>query len=266
MSEATERFNPAPSRKLGRLPHDPVALASAPQLAGHPFAAAAPRAVVDRREVPFQPGLYHNDTLPDCTAVGLANAASAVAALNGFALAIVPDKVTAFYAGCVGCAPTFEAMEATPGAVALDVLNCQVTQGFDVGSQVPLVGLHGVLPHDRTTLACAIDRLGHAYLGVTLHERDMEQSPMWDVVDGRDDGKVVGGHLIVGWDYTGLTDDATLRLATWGKFQPATWRWLEARLNEAHALIWRQLGATSGEDLGVSVEALEAELARIRTA
>jgi hypothetical protein len=222
--------------------------------------------VVDRREVPFQPGLYHNDTLPDCTAAGLANAANAVAALNGFALAIVPEKVIAFYAGCVGCAPTFPAMLDTHGAMALDVLNRQVTQGFDVGSQVPLVGLHGVLPHDRTTLACAIDRLGHAYLGVTLHERDMEARPVWDVVDGRDDGQVVGGHLIVAWDYTGLSDDATARVATWGKFQPATWRWLETRLNEAHALIWRQLGATTGQDLGVSVEALEAELARIRTA
>ena len=39
-----------------------------------------------------------------------------------------------------------------------------------------------------------------------------------------------------------------------------------ARLSEAHALIWRQLGATTGEDLGVSVEALETEMARIRTA
>ena len=76
MSEATERYNPAPFRKLGRLPHDPVALASAPQLAGHPFATTAPRAVVDRREVPFQPGLYDNDTLPDCTAAGLAAARS----------------------------------------------------------------------------------------------------------------------------------------------------------------------------------------------
>jgi hypothetical protein len=94
----------------------------------------------------------------------------------------------------------------------------------------------------------------------------MEDSPVWDVVDGRDDGKLVGGHLIVAWDYTGLTDDAALRIATWGKFQPATWRWLQARLSEAQALIWRQLGATTGEDLGVSVETLEAELARIRTA
>lgn len=64
----------------------------------------------------------------------------------------------------------------------------------------------------------------------------MKASPVWDVEAGRDDGTMVGGHLIVAWDYDGLTDDATVRVATWGKFQPATWRWLETRLNEAHAL------------------------------
>ena len=210
--------------RLGRLPHDPVALVRMPSLADQRLASFAPRPVVDRSEVEFRPGLYHNDTLPDCTAAGLANAASAVAALNGFQLAIVPEKVPQFYAACVGCAPTFAAMEATLGAVVLDALNRQAAHGFDVLMQSPLVGLHAVIPHKRSAIANAIDRLGHAYFGITLHQRDMGEAPVWDVGDGRADGDAVGGHVVVGWDYAGLDDGATLRLCTWGRFQKATWR------------------------------------------
>jgi hypothetical protein len=252
--------------RLGRLPHDPAALERMPSLADHPLADFEPRPVVDRNEIAFEPGLYHNDKLPDCTAAGLANAANAVAALNGFQLAIVPEKVPQFYAACVGCGPTFAAMEATPGAVVLDVLNRQAVHGFDVMMQAPLVGLHAVIPHKRAAIANAVDRLGHAYFGVTLHTRDMDAAPVWDVGDGQPDGDVVGGHVVVGWDYTGLDDDATLRLCTWGRFQKATWRWLDARLSEAHAMIWRQLGDTTGHDVGVDFAVLEDALARIRTA
>lgn len=249
--------------RLGRLPHDPARLAAAPSLAGHRFAATAPRPIVDRGAVNFQPGLYRNDTLPDCTAAGLANAASAVAALNGYVLTIDPAKVPAFYAACVGVAPTDAAMEATDGANVLDVLTRQATQGFDVGQEAPLVGLFGTLPPSRPVIARAIDVLGHAYLGVTLRERDMQLPPVWDVQAGRDDGAVVGGHLIVAWDYAGLADDATIRVATWGAWQPATWAWLAARLDEACALVWRQLATAAGADLGVDVAALQAAMATL---
>jgi len=261
MSEFIDRLK----LRLGRLPHDPAALARVPSFANQRLSGFVPRPVVDRSEIAFAPGLYHNDRLPDCTAAGLANAARAVAALNGFELAIEPEKVPLFYAACIGCAPTFDAMEATLGAVVLDVLNHQAVHGFDALMQSPLVGLHAVLPHTRAAIANAIDHLGHAYLGVTLHQRDMDGSAVWDVGDGRADGEVVGGHVVVGWDYMGLADDATLRVCTWGRLQKATWRWLDARLSEAHALIWRQLADPSGRDIGVDIATLEEALARIRT-
>lgn len=50
--------------------------------------------------------------------------------------------------------------------------------------------------------------------------------------------------MIVGWDYT----------------------WLQARLQEANALIWRQLGDTTGSVPGVNIAVLQAELAGMRTA
>ena len=247
--------------RLGRLPADPARLARTPSLASHRFAAVPPPVRLDRSAIEFQPGLYGNDYLPDCSAAGLTNAAGMVAAINGYTLAIDADKVPPFYAACVGCDPTDAAMEATDGAMLLDVLQRQLQSGFDVGEQVPLIGLHGTLPLQRSVIANAMCRLGHAYLGVTLLERDMEPAVVWDVQPGRDDGAVVGGHCVVGWDYGGLGDGDTLRLATWGGWQRATWQWLAARLDEAHALVWRQLAAASGADIGVDADALAADLA-----
>jgi hypothetical protein len=246
---------------LGRAPHDPDEVARAPSLAAHRFAAKAPPPFVNRADIPFWPQLDQNDVLPDCTAVGLRNALGMTAEVNGFELAVDETKIPLFYAACVGVEPTVAAMAATEGAVALDVLVRQAVHGFDIGQQVPYVGKFGTLPKQRSVIAGAIHTFGHAYLGVTLHERDMEGGAVWDVQDGRDDGEIIGGHLIVGWDYTGLTGTDTVRVATWGAWQPATWNWLMDRLDEQYALVWRQLAGPGGIDVGIDYGALEAALA-----
>jgi hypothetical protein len=228
-------------------------------LASHRFAAVQPPVRLDRSAIEFHPGLFGNDYLPDCSAAGLANAAGMVAAINGYTLAIDADKVPPFYAACVGCDPTDAAMMATDGAMLLDVLQRQMQTGFDVGEQAPLIGLHGTLPLDRSVLASAMAHLGHVYAGVTLHEQDMDSADVWDLSDGA--GDVVGGHCIVLTDYTGLTDTDAVCFATWGRWQSCTWRWLAARLDEAHACVWRQLAAASGADIGVDADALAADLA-----
>ena len=251
--------------RLGRLAHDPAAVAAAPSLGAHRFAVSAPPPSLSRASTHFQPGLYQNDTLPDCTAAGLANAANAVAAVNGYQLVIEPALVPEFYGECIGQPNvTDDVLAATEGAVLLDVLKRQVTGGFNVGPQ-SLVGLFGTLPARRSVLASSMAELGHIYLGVTLRERDMDGPYIWNVEDGRDDGAVVGGHCIVGWDYAGLGDTSTLRLATWGRWQSATWAWLEARLDEAYALVWRQLAAADGTALGVDVATLETALTAFTT-
>ena len=248
--------------RLGRLPHDPARVAAAPSFVGHRFAAVPPPPVLDRGATEFQPGLYGNDTLPDCTPVGMANAATAVSAINGFPLAITDAKVPAFYAQCINQPNATDAeLAATDGAMMLDVLTRQVTSGFDVGQESALVGLFGTMPVARSVLASGMAALGHGYWGVTLRERDMEGGYVWDVQPGRDDGAVVGGHCIVGWSYTGLGDADTLQIATWGAWQSATWAWLQARLDEAYCIIWRQLARTDGTDVGVDVADLEAKLA-----
>ena len=245
--------------RLGRLPADQARLARAPSLASHRFAAVPPPVRLDRSAIEFQPGLFGNDYLPDCSAAGLANAAGMVAAINGYTLAIDAAKVPPFYAACVGCDPTDAAMAATDGAMLLDVLQRQMQSGFDVGEQVPLIGLYGTLPLDRSALASAMAHLGHVYAGVTLHEQDVDSAAAWDLLDSA--GDVVGGHCVVLVDYAGLGDDDAVRLATWGRWQYATWRGLAARLDEAHALVWRELAAASGADVGVDADALAADLA-----
>ena len=243
--------------RLGRLQHDPIALAAAP---AHKFGAVPPPAVLDRSAIDFAPGMYQNDVLPDCSAAGLANAASAIAALNGYHLVVDPTLVPPFYAGCVSCAPTDAAMEATDGAVLLDVLARQAVQGFDIGPQT-LYGLHGTVPLTRTALALSLARLGVGYWGVTLHDRDMQTfGDRWDVQPGRDDGAVVGGHCVIGFDFTGLGDDDTVRIGTWSKWQPATWAWIAARLDEAHGLVFRQLARSDGFYNGLTPDGLVAEL------
>jgi hypothetical protein len=220
----------------------------------------APSVTLDRAGVDFTPALYQNDTLPDCTAVALANAARGVAALNGYELTVDPACVPAFYAGCVGNPPD---LAATDGAVMLDVLRIQAAQGFDIGTQ-RLAGLSGTLDvASRSALALGIARLGVGYWGVTLRERDMQRAPVWDVQAGRDDGDIVGGHAVIAWDYSGLCDDDTVRLGTWGGWQPATWAWVAARLDEAFGIVWRQLARSDGtfwngwtaDGLGVAIAA-----------
>ncbi len=248
--------------KLGRLPADPERIARAPQLAAHRFAAAPPLPSLDRSAVPFLPRLFGNDTLPDCTGAALANAALAVSALNGFETAILDADVPAFYAECIGMPRASPAqLAATDGAVALDVLRYQFASGLGVGAQTVLCALFGAVREDRAALANALVNLGPGYWGVTLTERDMATAHpgiVWDT-EG-DSSPPAGGHMLVGWDYSGLGDLDTVRLATWGAFKRATWRWVEARLEEAYGLVWRQLARADGADLGVDVAALEAQL------
>ncbi len=240
---------------LGRIRHDPVALARAPS---HRFGAVPPPMVLDRSATAFEPGLYQNDTLPDCTAVALANAARGVAALNGFDLVLEQASVPAFYGACVGNPAN---LAATGGAVMLDVLARQAAQGFDIGPQT-LHGLYATIDtRSRSALACGMARLGAGYWGVTLRERDMQRTAVWDVQADRDDGDVVGGHAVVAWDYRGLADGDTLRIGTWGAWQPATWAWVAARLDEAYGIVWRQLERADGTFYGgVTADGLVAEI------
>lgn len=225
--------------RLGRLPHSPAALAAAPGIMDGRFAAASPPQTLDRSGIDYRPRLFKNDTLPDCSAAGLANAMLAVGALAGFEPVIYDSYVPPFYASVVGVQATEAAMEATAGARLLDVLERQERDGFDVGQQVPLVAAWGRIPISRSAVAHTTAELGACYLGIDLYDRDMLPCDVLD--DDAEPGPLVGGHCVVVWDYIGLSDGDTARMATWGSLRPFTWRWLRPRIREAYGLWYRQL-------------------------
>jgi hypothetical protein len=227
--------------RLGRLPHDPDALAAAPRLLSPRYAAIAPPPTLDRSGIDYRPRLFGNDALPDCSAAGLANGMLAQGALGGIEPVVLDGLVPTFYAGCVGVPATFEDMAATEGAVLLDVLQRQARGGFDVGEPVPLFGFAGTVPTDRASIAHCMAEFGGCYVGVDLYERDMEGAPTLDDDGVQPSGALVGGHCMWLWDYLRLDDRATGRAATWGTRQPFTWRWMMARIREAHGVWWRQL-------------------------
>ena len=228
--------------RLGRLPADLARLAAAER---HLFAFTAAPPVVDRSAIDFTPRLFRNDTLPDCSAVALANTARAQGALAGFEPVVIEQKVVDFYGLCVGRAGASDAeLEATDGAMLLDVLDRQAVHGFDVGQQVPLVGTAGVVETNRNSLARGIAR-GAGYWGIDLYERDMEMPAVWDDDGTKPRGSLVGGHAVIGFDYTGLGDADTVRIGTWGAWQASSWRWVASRIREAHAVTWRQLMVAS---------------------
>lgn len=238
---------------LGRLPHDPEAYAATTPIPDHHLMAVAGSDALVRPD--WRPCLGHNDSWPTCTTTGLANAARMVEIANGGDLALDDDRMAEKFSVWTGIPYTPEAMAASSGARLLDILDHQAAEGFDIGTPTPLVALWGRIGHDRVSLARSIRTFGHAYLGVDLHQRDVEGHILWDAVDGRDDGPVVGGHCICPYDFTGLGDTDTVRIATWGFLMPATWAWVEARILESYALAWRQLALP-----GVDFDALEREL------
>jgi hypothetical protein len=203
--------------------------------------AAPPPPVLDRSRVPFVPAMDDNNVLGDCTAVGVANAARGMAALDGFGINIPTDRVVALYSASTGYVPGDPATD--QGGVELDVLGYQASHGFDTGDQAPLVGAFATFdPRDRVTFANVMAKFGTAYLGVNLASADLDTSAVWDTATPGDQTPGSwGGHCLLAWDYTGLGDTDTVRLATWGTLQPCTWRWLADRCEEAHVLIWRQL-------------------------
>jgi hypothetical protein len=224
---------------LGRKWHHPAQLATVPQRRG---LVLPPAALVRERPQWY---LGHNDLVPDCTAVDLANSALAWSLTHGAAAPVLDeDLLPQFYGRCIGAAPgsSLETLATTDGAVVQDVMGVAQSQGFDVGQQVPLVPRATTVGLERGAIASAAAMDGLAYVGIRLYERDMQtvgQGP-W-VAPVRDSGDLAGGHATGVWAYAGLRDADLVEIPTWGMQQPASWTWLMERLDEAWGCEWPQL-------------------------
>jgi hypothetical protein len=196
-------------------------------------AVAPPPATLPRSDITWTPTLADNDTLPTCSIAGLMNSARMSALVRGqFDPTSTNDALLTFYAGLAGCADTTTAIAATDGLVLLDVLQRAESAGFACGEQAPLVPLFAAIdPRDPTAIRDAIFTRGVAYVGVTLHEADMNGPWTGGTTNA---GPVIGGHCITLWRY----DAATFGAATWGATVTCDEAWLMARIDEAYALNW----------------------------
>ena len=228
------------SYRTGRSPQDIAALSVAPGLLD--AAAIAPPEKLDRSAIDPGARMFGNDAYPDCTAAAIGNVILAAGALNGFEPVVVDDRIPAFYSACAGVANTPAAIMATEGVRLLSALQRAAHQGIDVGQQVPLYPFVGTVPCNRLAIAHTTGRFVCCNLGIRLYERDEEAAGVLDA-DGSDPGALVGRHSLLTWDWTSLGDAGLVRLITYGTIWIVTWRWIAARIDEAHGLRYPQLTA-----------------------
>ncbi len=244
--------------RLGCKQHDP---ARAAMLAPAPYIMAPPPLRIPRP--PWQPRMWGNDTLPDCTACATGHALRAWSWKYGGTDVEIPDNaVSALYAAGIGMpGATPEQLAATDGADPLDVVDVAQARGWNIGGQVPMVPDFRVSSGKFNQIAHTIDKAGSAMLALTLYEVDMEavrNGQPWALPDdlSADRGAVVGGHMVAAAAYDGLGPMFPVSIATWGRWQEATWEWIMSRLRLVLVTGWRQ---TDGA--GVNYSAVWAETA-----
>lgn len=250
--------------KLGRI-SKPVP-DRAPNLRMHALAAMTAPPKLDRSHIDYRPQLDGNSQIGDCTAVGIANAIRAQAALAGYQVDIPEADTVAFYSASCGYVPGNPATD--HGGTEVDVLDYQIKHGFTGNGQTPYAGLWASIePDNLNTLRVAMTRLGVGYLGVLLAEADQASvGGVWDTDTSASAGDPKpgswGGHCLLAYSYSGVQDNDLVQLVTWGTLQSATWRWVRSRIEEAHAIVHRQLLLPAGVNgCGLDWDTLAADCA-----
>ncbi len=191
-----------------------------------------------------------NDTYGDCGVAALNHLLMAAAKTTAQAEAFPSaDQLVAYYLAYTGGQDT--------GVVLSDFLAYARAQGF-LGHSVCAYAPVGV--HDIPTLLYAVSAYDAAYCGITVTEA-MQQ----EFADGKPwtmeslQSPVLGGHCVPVVGY----DSAFLYCVTWGSVQPVAypaWHCLSA---EAWAVIPGEIEAAGTDGHGISLAALQADLARL---
>ena len=230
--------------KLGCLP--PKTLPNQPVLTNSRMMARLPPARLIRDHIDPSPRILGNNVVGDCTSAGLGNALRAISALGGYQTDVTDDNALMFYEESAGYRGT---PETDNGAVETEVLSYALRLGYptESGTYYPLWGSTDT---GRSSVALLMASLGVAYLGVRLSTTDMDSVARYgaDTILKLDNGipGSAGGHCLLAWDYTGLGDNDTVTLLTWGMRIKATWSWLDSRIMEAHGMVWPQLRMPKG--------------------
>jgi hypothetical protein len=243
------------NRMLGKRPA--VQRAGMPLFEGQKLLARQAPPKLIRDHIDPDPQMDRNNELGDCTAAGLANVARAQARLGGITLTIPTEKTVAFYSQSTGYDPANANSDA--GGVEVDVLADAARQGFEIGQQTPLYPLWGSIDRqDLNGIRLVASEIGPVYLGVALALADQADG-VWDTDSGGNQQPGSwGGHCLLLWAYDGIEPDSLVTLITWGAAtQRATWRWVQSRMDEAHAVTFRQLRKAG--TLGVDYDRWDAD-------
>lgn len=219
-----------------------------PVLTNTRMMARLPPARLIRDHVNPAPLMLGNDAVGDCTSAGLGNTLRAISALGGYQTDVTDDNALMFYEESAGYRGT---SYTDTGAVETEVLSYALRHGYptESGTYYPLWGSTDT---SRSSIALLMASLGVAYLGVLLAQSDINQiiSKPGSILthDNAEYGDTTpsDGHCLLAWSYTGLNDNDTVSLLTWGRIQNVTWAWLDSRIMEAHGLLFPQLTAPTG--------------------
>lgn len=231
---------------FGLLAHHPAQLAAMPNFVQPETSVYTIPECLDRRMIAFAPDVDSNTIYPDCTAVQVANSIKAFSTIySGVPFSVPVQNVLNLYATTVGVHATPEDLRATHGAVYAEVIKNVLAHGLQVNDQLMCVPNVCVLDNSIKQLATATDLYGCANIGIRLYERDMQIAASPEEIlldaDGSETGRMVGRHMTMTWDYLSLAPTGVWRVNMWGRLLPVTTRWLQSRVDESWAHIYRNL-------------------------
>ena len=238
-----------PNRRLGAIPAShPKGL---PELRSfRALMAPKPLPTLLRTGIDPRPEMLGNDTIGDCTSVGVANAMNAFAALNKFHIRVSTGNAIKFYSQSTGYVDGDPSTD--KGGDPTQVLTSAATLGYpsDYYRYYPSFGVAD--RDDRNALANVMTYMGTVYGAFALASADADayqNGLVWDTTTPGDHTLWSwGGHLALPWSYTGLGDTDIVEILTWGGKVKATWRWVHARLYAAYGLSFHQLFPASNQD------------------
>jgi len=197
-------------------------------------------------------GLNGNDMYGDCGVAGINHGFMADASIADVTEAFPPDQdVVGYY---------FEYTNGADSGVVLSDFLAYVQKkqffGHTISAYAP------VAVHDIPTLQFAIDAYGFAYTGITVTEAMMQvvrdtAAWTWNTQDTQ--GPVIGGHCIpiVGYD------DVALTAVTWGNLIRIRYPAWHAMSTEAWAVLTGEFVSKGGDNRGINLAALQADLGRL---
>jgi hypothetical protein len=122
-----------------------------------------------------------------------------------------------------------------------------------------IAGYAPVNPSDILAIHQAIALYGGCYLGIECPRSAQEQfseGKPWTFVEG---SPVEGGHCIVALGF----NEHSVECVTWGAIAEVTYPFLAHYLDEAWVVLSEQLVQAKGDGLGISIEALQADLKKV---